>query len=109
MISKTYGSNLIIFDGSEGTFENNWYSDSWEETNEEYYSPSSSITDSANINYSNNENSTITISNEIDLNDYSHAEVTFKAKWEIQNNFIEVDKLFISYIKPIVTNKIVWP
>ena len=87
LISKTYGSNLIIFNGSEGTFGNNWYSDSWEETNEEYYSPSSSITDSANINYSNNENSTITISNEIDLNDYSHAEVTFKAKWEIQNNF----------------------
>jgi len=87
LISKTYGSNLIIFNGSEGTFGNNWYSDSWEETNEEYYSPTSSITDSANINYSNNENSTITISNEIDLNDYSHAEVTFKAKWEIQNNF----------------------
>lgn len=87
LISKTYGSNLIIFNGSDGTFGNNWYSDSWEETNEDYYSPSSSITDSANINYSNNENSTITISNEIDLNDYSYAEVSFKAKWEIQNNF----------------------
>ena len=87
LISKTYGSYFTLFNGSDGTFSNNWDSDSWEETNEEYYSPSTSITDSANINYSNNENSTITILNEIDLNNYSYAEINFKAKWEIQNNF----------------------
>ena len=87
LVSKTYGSNITIFNGSEGTFSNNWDSDSWEETNEDYYSPSTSITDSANINYSNNENSTIVILNEIDLSNYSYAEVNFKAKWEVQNNF----------------------
>ena len=88
-ITKIFGNYLDIFTDSDNTFSNNWSSNSneWDETNEDYFSPSTSITDSPNSNYSNNENSVLEISNEIDLTNYSYAEVTYNAKWEIQNNF----------------------
>ena len=88
-ITKIFGNYLDIFTDSDNTFSNNWSSNSneWNETNEDYFSPSTSITDSPNSNYSNNENSVLEISNEIDLTNYSYAEVTYNAKWEIQNNF----------------------
>ena len=89
IITKIFGNYLDIFTDSDNTFSNNWSSNSneWDETNEDYFSPSTSITDSPNSNYSNNENSVLEISNEIDLTNYSYAEVTYYAKWEIQNNF----------------------
>ena len=89
VVTKVFGNYLDIFTDSDNTFSNNWTSNSneWNETNEDYFSPSTSITDSPNINYSNNENSVLEISNEIDLTNYSYAEVTYNAKWEIQNNF----------------------
>lgn len=89
IISKVFGNYLDIFTDSDNTFSNNWITNSneWAETNEDYFSPNTSTTDSPNSNYSNNENSTLEISNEIDLTNYSYAEVIFNAKWEIQNNF----------------------
>ena len=88
-ITKIFGEYSAIFTDSEGAFSDNWITNSneWAETNEDYFSASTSITDSPNNNYYNNENSVITINNEIDLSDYSYAEITFKAKWEIQSNF----------------------
>jgi len=88
-ITKIFGEYSAIFTDSEGAFSGNWITNSneWAETNEDYFSASTSITDSPNNNYYNNENSVITINNEIDLSDYSYAEITFKAKWEIQSNF----------------------
>lgn len=88
-ITKIFGEYSAIFTDSEGAFSANWITNSneWAETNEDYFSASTSITDSPNNNYYNNENSVITINNEIDLSDYSYAEITFKAKWEIQSNF----------------------
>ena len=88
-ITKIFGEYSAIFTDSEGAFSGNWITNSneWAETNEDYFSASTSITDSPNNNYYNNENSVITINNEIDLSDYSYAEITFRAKWEIQSNF----------------------
>lgn len=88
-ITKIFGEYSAIFTDSEGAFSGNWITNSneWAETNEDYFSASTSITDSPNNNYYNNENSVITINNEVDLSDYSYAEITFKAKWEIQSNF----------------------
>ena len=88
-ITKIFGEYSAIFTDSEGVFSDNWITNSneWGETNEDYFSASTSITDSPNNNYYNNENSIITINNAINLSDYSYAEITFKAKWEIQSNF----------------------
>ena len=58
----------------------------WNVTNSDYYSPSSSITDYPNGNYSNNINKTITMNNP-DLTNALGANMSFWAKWEIEENW----------------------
>lgn len=86
-INKKFGELTTIFsdpgDSTSGNFDNN----GWETTGSTFVSPSSSITDSASGNYQNNANETIALSDPIDLTDATGANVTFYAKWEIENNF----------------------
>ncbi|MCH9660621.1 MAG: immune inhibitor A, partial [Bacteroidetes bacterium] len=52
-----------------------------------FVSPSSSITESPNGNYPSNSNETIAINEEVDLTNAIGANVTFYAKWNIENNW----------------------
>jgi hypothetical protein len=59
--------------------------DGWALTDEDYYSATHSITDSPYSDYSNNEASSIQISQAIDLSDgILQANMTFWGKWEIE-------------------------
>lgn len=89
LVTKIFGEYSAIYTDSENDFSNNWSTNSnnWALTNEDYFSASTSITDSPDSNYYNNQNSTITLSEEIDLSGYTYAEITFNTKWEIQSNF----------------------
>ncbi|MCB9194821.1 MAG: immune inhibitor A [Flavobacteriales bacterium] len=86
-VEKIYGVGDVIF-SDNGNNLNNWtVSQTWGSTAEDYYSASSSITDSPGSNYNNGINKTITLSNTIDLSIALSATVSFYAKWDVENNY----------------------
>lgn len=86
-VVKKFGNVIPIFEDPGDSTTDNYNNNGWETTNSTFVSPSSSITDSASGNYPNNANETITLSEEIDLTSAIGANVSFWAKWEIENNF----------------------
>ncbi|MEM7087733.1 MAG: M14 family zinc carboxypeptidase [Bacteroidota bacterium] len=86
-IVKKFGELTNIFSDPGDSTSDNFNNNGWETTGSTFVSPSSSITDSASGDYPNNTNETITLSNPIDLTTATGANVTFYAKWEIENNF----------------------
>jgi len=85
-ITKTYGSFQPILTDN-GTYLNNWNSNNWGTTSTYAYSPSTSITDSPNGNYSDNETTVIQLSNDVSLTNVVSASVSFYARWNIENNY----------------------
>jgi len=80
-VTKTYGQGTSVFNDMADNL-NNWnVSQTWGTTTSDYYSATSSITDSPNGDYNNNVNKTITLSSTIDLTQALSANVTFYAKW----------------------------
>jgi hypothetical protein len=59
----------------------------WDITSSTYYSAPTSITDSPFGNYSDDETNTITLKEEIDLNDAQLPVLTFYAKWQLERDF----------------------
>ena len=87
LVTKIYGTetNLMTDNGSSIA---NWnVSQTWNVTNSDFYSPSSSITDSPGGDYANNINKTITMNNPADLSNAIGANMSFWAKWEIEANW----------------------
>ena len=85
-ISKFYGNPTAILT-DEGNDLANFESTNWGTTTATFVSPSSSITDSPTGDYSNNENSTIALSEVIDLTEASVASVSYYARWSIENTW----------------------
>jgi carboxypeptidase T len=86
MVSKVMGPVSVAINDTANDL-NNWTSSIWNTTATEFVSPSSAITDSPSGNYSNNQNTTIEITNEIDLTTAGIASVEFYAKWDIEAGF----------------------
>ncbi len=86
-ITKTYGAPTLILDDEANDVTTYWTSSSWGISTTEFNSPSSSITDTPNGNYTANANNTITLTNALDLTTASDALLTFYAKWEVENNY----------------------
>ncbi len=87
-VSKIYGSTFSLIEDPADTISSNWSSTSWGTTTTDYVSASTSITDSPNGNYAPNSNSSIQLSNPINLSSgIIDARVTFMAKWEIESGF----------------------
>lgn len=87
LMTKVYGSETNLLTDNGNSISNWDVSQTWNVTNSDYYSPSSSITDSPNGNYSNNINKTITMNNPVDLTNALGANMSFWAKWEIEENW----------------------
>ena len=87
LINKKFGNLLAIFEDPGNSVTDNFDNNGWGTTNQTYVSPSSSITDSPNGNYQNNQNKTIELINEVDLSTALGANVSFYAKWDIENNY----------------------
>ena len=87
LMTKVYGSETNLLTDNGNSISNWDVSQTWNVTNSDYYSPSSSITDSPNGNYSNNINKTITMNNPVDLTNTLGANMSFWAKWEIEENW----------------------
>ena len=106
--TKSYYQTEIVVDDPCDNLEN-WTSTSWTVTSAQYYSESNSITDSEGGDYNNDANTSITLINPIDLTNVENPQLSFWAKWNIENNWDYV-QLFISTNNgtnwlPIATNK----
>ena len=87
LIEKRFGALSAVFEDPGDSVTDNFDNNGWGVTTSEFVSPSSSITDSPSGNYQNDANETIALSDPIDLTEAIGANVTFYAKWEIENNF----------------------
>lgn len=85
-ISKVYGELTPIFTDN-GDALTNYESTNWGTTTSTYYSASSSITDSPSGNYDNDSNKSIELENAIDLSNAMEAQISFYAKWDIENGW----------------------
>ncbi|GAA0871888.1 hypothetical protein GCM10009117_10340 [Gangjinia marincola] len=70
------GEDLAVYD-----------QDGWSTTSSTFVSPSTSITDSPNGDYGSNEDKTIALSDPIDLTEATLANVSFFARWDIENDW----------------------
>ncbi len=86
IITKKFGTPITILDEA-GDDTTNWDNTQWGISTTEYKSATSSITDSPNGNYSNNQNKTIRLTNALNLTTATNASLSFYAKWSIENNF----------------------
>jgi carboxypeptidase T len=84
-VYKTYGSGTQVF-ADDGSTTANW-SGTWSFTNEASVSPNNSITDSPFVDYQNNVNSDIELTQSFDFTNATYAYVNFWAKWEIEDNW----------------------
>ncbi len=87
IVYKKFGSLSPIFEDAGNSTTANFNNNGWGTTTTTYVSPSSSITDSPNGNYNNNALKTIRIKNSIDLTNAIGANVSFYAKWNIENDY----------------------
>ncbi|MCD4695659.1 MAG: immune inhibitor A [Bacteroidales bacterium] len=85
-ITKIYGIAVPLFEDDCNTLDN-WVSPYWSVTTSTYVSPPGSITDSPFGNYQNNQMSSVTLNDDIDLSNLGYAQLTFKAKWEIEQGW----------------------
>lgn len=85
-ITKMYGTTTTVFTDDCDQMDN-WTSPKWSVTTSSYYTPSGSITDSRVGNYSDNENSMVTMINPIEIPATSFALLTFYAKWALEPGY----------------------
>ncbi|QIE60742.1 T9SS type A sorting domain-containing protein [Rasiella rasia] len=87
LVTKKFGALTPIFEDAGDSVSDNFTNNGWGVTGSTFVSPSSSITESPNGDYQNNANETITLTNEIDLTEATGANLSFYAKWEIEDNW----------------------
>lgn len=87
LITKIFGGLIPVFEDLGNSVTTNFINNGWGTTVQTFVSPSSSITESPNGNYGNNQNKTITLSEPIDLTDALGANVTFFARWDIEKSW----------------------
>ncbi len=87
IVYKKFGSLSPIFEDAGNSTTANFNNNGWGTTTNTYVSPSSSITDSPNGDYNNNASKSIRVKNSIDLTNAIGANVSFYAKWNIENDY----------------------
>ena len=86
-LNKVYGNVIPIFVDNGNSVTDNYDNDGWSITTSTFVSPSTSITESLNVDYLNNQSKSIRLSEQIDLTNINGANATFYAKWEIENDW----------------------
>jgi len=86
-VNKKFGSLLPIFEDPGDSVTDNFENNGWGTTSSTFVSPSSAITDSPGGDYPDNSNKTITLSEEVNLINAIGANLSFYAKWELENNW----------------------
>ena len=84
-ITKTFGVGSVAFSDNANNTAN--WTGNWDVTTEYFVSPSTSITDRPNFNYSNGTNSSMVFNESLDLSSATYAYAQFYARWEIENDY----------------------
>lgn len=87
LVTKKFGNLTPVFEDEGDSTTNNFTNNGWGTTGTTFVSPSSSITDSPNGNYQDDEDKTIALSTPVDLTAAIGANLSFFAKWEIEDNW----------------------
>ncbi|WP_432411416.1 M14 family zinc carboxypeptidase [Rasiella sp. SM2506] len=87
LVTKKFGNLIPVFEDEGDSTVDNFTNNGWGTTGITFVSPSSSITDSPNGNYQNDDDKTIALSEEIDLTTAKGASLSFYAKWNIEDNW----------------------
>lgn len=85
--TSIYGAPEVLFEDNGDSSTANYENNNWGTTTATFQSPSRSITDSPNGNYQNNVNSSIQISENIDLSEAVAASLSFYTRFEIETNW----------------------
>ncbi len=92
-IIKFYGHpEVLFFDPSDNL--DNWETETWDISYEEYYSAPGSIADSPGENYPNNANNPITTAQSFDLGNSDVAWIEFYTRFDIEKNWDYVQFLY---------------
>ncbi|MDA9907210.1 M14 family zinc carboxypeptidase [Flavobacteriaceae bacterium] len=86
-LNKIYGNLIPVFIDNGNSVTDNYINNGWAVTGSTFVSPTTSITDSPTSDYQNNQNKSIRLSENINLINANGANVTFFAKWEIENDW----------------------
>lgn len=87
IITKKFGALQAILNDDCSSTATNFTGNTWAITSLAYVSPSTSITDSLNGNYNNNQTKILFLTNPINLTSETGATISFAAKWDLENNF----------------------
>lgn len=83
---KRFGTPLTVL-VENGSSMAQWQTNTWGLSSAYWHSPPTSITDSPNGDYPNNNVRTITLAQPFDLTDATSAVLTFMARWDIEARF----------------------
>ncbi len=84
-VTRIFGYPVSVFNDNLSDAVN--WTGTWDLTNEQYYSPSSSMTDSPSGNYTGNTTTYTTLKNEINLNNTLLMVLQFRAKWALEKGY----------------------
>ena len=87
LVTKIFGEPITILEDNSNFPFNTWNFSTWGSTDEDFFSPETSITDSPYSNYNNESLEFLVLQELIDLNGFSSAQINFFAKWEIESGF----------------------
>lgn len=86
LINKKFGGMQSIY-SNDCSSTSNFTAGGWSLTTEDFFSPNTSITDSPNANYGDNQQKVIALSTALSVPNTPGVNLSFQAKWAIENNF----------------------
>lgn len=86
-ITKHFNTGDTIYYNNCNSAATFTHTGSWAPTTSAYTSATASITDSPNGNYSNNSNTSITLTDSIDLTHATSASLLYQAKWQLEKSY----------------------
>ncbi len=86
-ITKRYGTPVVAFSSNCNTMTGWTSSTGWGTSTQYFVSSPASITDSPGGNYQSNANTNIRTSSQVNLTGALSAQLSFKARWELETNF----------------------
>lgn len=94
-IEQVYGSyvNVLQDNGNQMTYWSNQNASTWDTTTADYYTTNACITDSKQGNYLPNQTVTLLLNQSIDLTTAVDAQLSFWAKWDIDEDYDYVQVL----------------
>jgi len=84
-VMRIFGFPVNVFNDNLDNSEN--WTGSWALSNWQFYSPSSSMSDSPYSNYSASDNKSIVLTNEVELPQVLIMVLQFRAKWELEKDY----------------------